>query len=57
MANKFDFIINIGVDNNSAIQNMKRELDEAMKPFALDTAFYAIIEQEKIRQDYKKGKL
>lgn len=36
---------------------MKEELDEAMKPFALDTAFYAIIEQEKIIQEYKKSKL
>lgn len=35
---------------------LKKELDEAMKPFALDTAFYAIIEQEKIIQDYKKNK-
>lgn len=35
---------------------MKRKLDESMKPFALDTAFYAIIEQEKIIQDYKKNK-
>lgn len=35
---------------------MKAELDEAMKPFALDTAYYAIIEQERIIQQYKKGK-
>lgn len=35
---------------------MKSELDEAMKPFALDTAFYAIVEQEKIIQEYKKNK-
>jgi predicted ATP-binding protein involved in virulence len=35
---------------------MKKKLDEAMKPFALDTAFYAIIEQEKIIQDYKMNK-
>ena len=35
---------------------MKAELDEAMKPFALDTAFYAIVEQEKIIQEYKKNK-
>lgn len=33
---------------------MKAELDEAMKPFALDTAFYAIVEQEKIIQEHKK---
>lgn len=35
---------------------MKAELDEAMKPFALDTAFYAIVEQEKIIQEYNKNK-
>ena len=35
---------------------MKKLLDEAMKPFALDTAFYAIIEQEKIIETYKKNK-
>lgn len=35
---------------------MKALLDEAMKPFALDTAFYAIVEQEKIIQEYKKNK-
>lgn len=35
---------------------MKIELDEAMKPFALDTAFYAIVEQEKIIEEYKKNK-
>lgn len=35
---------------------LKAELDEAMKPFALDTAFYAIVEQEKIIQEYKKNK-
>lgn len=35
---------------------MKAKLDEAMKPFALDTAYYAIIEQEKIIQEYNKDK-
>jgi predicted ATP-binding protein involved in virulence len=34
---------------------MKAILDEAMKPFALDTAFYAIVEQEKIIQKYNKN--
>ena len=34
---------------------MKAMLDEAMKPFALDTAFYAIVEQEKIIQKYNKN--
>ncbi len=32
---------------------MKKELDEAMKPFALDTAYYAIIEQERILNKYR----
>ena len=35
---------------------MKEELDISMKPFALDTAFYAIVEQEKIIQEYNKSK-
>jgi predicted ATP-binding protein involved in virulence len=34
---------------------MKEELDISMKPFALDTAFYAIVEQEKIIQEYNKS--
>jgi predicted ATP-binding protein involved in virulence len=34
---------------------MKQELDEAMKPFGLDTAFYAIVEQEKIIEEYKRN--
>ena len=33
---------------------MKAALDEAMKPFALDTAFYAIVEQEKIIQQQSR---
>jgi predicted ATP-binding protein involved in virulence len=35
---------------------MKAELDKAMKPFALDTAYYALVEQEKIIQEYNKSK-
>ncbi len=35
---------------------MKANLDKAMKPFGLDTAFYAIVEQEKIIEEYKKSK-
>jgi predicted ATP-binding protein involved in virulence len=35
---------------------LKSDLDEAMKPFALDTAFYAIVEQEKIIQEYNNNK-
>jgi len=45
------------VKDGTDTPEMKCELDEAMKPFALDTAFYAIIEQEKIIQDNKKDKL
>jgi predicted ATP-binding protein involved in virulence len=35
---------------------MKAELDEAMKPFSIDTAFYSILEQERIKEEYKKNK-
>jgi len=35
---------------------MKVELDKAMKPFAIDTAYYSIIEQERIIQKYKQDK-
>ncbi len=35
---------------------MKVKLDEVMKPFAQDTAFYAIVEQEKIIQEYNNNK-
>jgi predicted ATP-binding protein involved in virulence len=34
---------------------MKERLDKVMKPFAPDTAFYAIVEQEKIIQEYKRN--
>ncbi len=34
---------------------MKAALDEAMKPFARDTAFYAIVEQERIIQKYNRN--
>ena len=44
------------VKEGSDTPEMKAELDEAMKPFALDTAFYAIVEQEKIIQEYNKNK-
>lgn len=42
--------------DGNATSEMKKELDEVMKPFALDTAFYAIIEQEEIIAEYKKNK-
>ena len=44
------------VKEGIATTEMKQELDKAMKPFALDTAFYAIVEQEKIIEEYKKNK-
>jgi predicted ATP-binding protein involved in virulence len=44
------------VKEGSDTPEMKKLLDEAMKPFSLDTAFYAIVEQEKIIQTYKKNK-
>ena len=35
-------------------QQMKDDLDEAMKPFANDTALYSILEQRKLIEKYKK---
>lgn len=35
---------------------LKAALDEAMKPFSIDTAFYSILEQERIKEEYKKNK-
>ena len=43
------------VDENSDTSEMKTELDKAMLPFANDTAFYAIIEQIKIKKKYNKN--
>jgi hypothetical protein len=43
------------VKDGTDTPQLKTELDIAMKPFALDTAFYAIIEQEKIIKEYKKN--
>ena len=34
---------------------MKEELDIAMKPFSIDTAYYAILEQERILAEYQRG--
>jgi predicted ATP-binding protein involved in virulence len=52
VASRYYKAVKEGVDT----PEMKSELDEAMKPFSLDTAFYAIIEQEKIIQEYKNNK-
>lgn len=46
----------MAVKKGNDTPEMKAELDEAMKPFAIDTAFYAIVEQEKIIQNYNKYK-
>jgi len=48
-ASKYYKAVKEGTDN----QEMKNELDEAMKPFAIDTAFYAIVEQEKLIAKFK----
>ncbi len=34
---------------------LKDKFDEAMKPFSRDTALYVVIEQEKIKAEYKKS--
>ena len=50
VAKKYYMAVKGGTDT----PEMKAELDRAMKPFSLDSAFYSIIEQEKIIQEYKK---
>ncbi len=42
------------VNEGTDTQEMKEELDKAMQPFANDTAFYAIVEQLKIKKEYLK---
>jgi len=42
------------VKEGKATPAMKTELDKAMKPFANDTAFYAIMEQERIIRENKQ---
>ena len=44
------------VKNGTDTPTLKAEFDAAMKPFAKDTALYAVIEQEKIKADYLKSK-
>jgi len=45
----------LALSEGTATQELKDELDEAMAPFALDTAYYAILEQERlIREKNKK---
>ncbi|MCI5125233.1 MAG: hypothetical protein D3925_12355 [Candidatus Electrothrix sp. AR5] len=43
------------VKDTTDTPELKAEFDKAMKPFAQDTALYAVIEQEKIKADYKKS--
>ena len=50
-ASKYYQAVKEGTDS----PEMKEEFDQAMKPFAHDTAFYAIIEREKIKADYKRS--
>ena len=38
------------------VYELKQKLDDVMKLFSVDTAFYSIIEQEKIIQEHKKDK-
>ncbi len=52
LAGKYYKAVKEGTDT----PEMKNELDKVMEPFSLDTAFYSIIEQEKIVQKYKKDK-
>jgi len=44
------------VKDGEDTQEMKNDLDKAMKPFALDASFYAMLEQERIKAEYKKNK-
>lgn len=50
VAGKYYKAVKDGVDTTE----MKDELDIVMKPFAIDTAFYSVIEQERIIKKYKK---
>jgi len=43
------------VQEGTDTPEMKAEFDRAMKPFSQDTALYAVIEQEKIKAEYKKN--
>ncbi len=51
MATKYYQAVKQGTDTIE----MKKEFDQAMRPFSKDTALYAVIEQEKIKADYKKS--
>ena len=44
------------VKEGTETPELKRKLDEAMLPFAKDTAFYSIVEQLRIKNEYKKTK-
>ncbi|MCT4615818.1 MAG: AAA family ATPase [Marinifilaceae bacterium] len=43
------------VKDGNDTPTLKEEFDKAMKPFANDTALYAMIEQEKIKAEYLKS--
>ncbi|QZT37864.1 hypothetical protein K5X82_02940 [Halosquirtibacter xylanolyticus] len=42
------------VKDGNETPELKQEFDDAMKPFAQDSAYYAIIEQERIINNLKK---
>ncbi len=44
------------VKEGNATDEMKRELDMVMEPFSLDTGLYAVLEQERIKEEYKRNK-
>ncbi len=44
------------VKEGKATDEMKRELDMVMEPFSLDTGLYAVLEQERIKEEYKRNK-
>ncbi|WP_284460673.1 AAA family ATPase [Chryseobacterium sp.] len=44
------------IKNNSLTEELKKEFDEAVRPFTMDTAFFSVIEEEKILQEYLKNK-
>lgn len=51
VAKKYYKAVKDGMDTPA----LKAEFDRAMKPFSQDTALYAVIEQEKIKAEYKKN--
>jgi predicted ATP-binding protein involved in virulence len=44
------------IRNNTLTNELKEEFEKAVKPFTMDTAFFSVIEEEKILQEYLKNK-